>query len=157
MPYKLIKIHYKKPDEIWDGVYVGDITKAINTKTPDPRDNNGYNENENQSFSTHIIQLKSQPGYLGFDRVYENDDRLDIIRYFDTEENMRSYYNLLINKQTEQAVGVETILKSSKENFKFLGYIIRYEMRDSADNVIDILTKDGTSSSRTETIVFGEE
>ena len=151
MPYKLIKKHYKKTGEVWDGVYVGDITKAINTKTPDPRDNNGYSENENQSFSTHITQLKTQPGYLGFDRVYENDDRLDIIRYFDTEENMRSYYNLLINKENEPAVSVETNLK---ESTKFLGYIVRYEMQDLDGNIIDILTKDGTSSSKTETIVF---
>jgi hypothetical protein len=146
MSYKLIKKFYKKNDEVWAGVFIGDISKAINTKTPDDRDKNGYSDAEKQQFFLQLERLKVQPGYLGFDRSYVNDNQLDLIRYFDTEENMRAYYN-------KDAEYIGTINKNSK----FLGYMIRYEMQDADGNTLEFLTRDGNSTTKTETILFVEE
>lgn len=150
MSYKLIKKFYKKSNEVWAGVFIGDVSKAINTKTPDDRDNNGYSDEEKQDFFSHLEGLKVQPGYLGFDRSYVNDNQLDLIRYFDTEENMRAYYNLMINNDAEY---VGTVYKNSK----FLGYMVRYEMQDADGNTLEFLTRDGNSTTKTETILFVDE
>lgn len=157
MSYKLIKKFYKKNDESWEGIYIGDITKAISTKEPDPRDNNGYDDNQLQAFRTQLDVLNTQPGYLGFDRRYVSDNQLDIIRYFDTEESMKSYYNMIVSKQLERATSIDNVRETTKENSKFLGYMVRYEMQDNEGNILQRLDRNGKIIVQMETIPLTEK
>jgi len=120
---------HKLPDETWDGVYIGDVSKAISTKELDPRDNNSYSDEEKSIFKSHLESLSKLDGYLGFDREYVGDNELHIIRYFDTEENMKLYHQFSISSGSQ--IYSTNIVKTTL-------YLISYEFQDNQGNTIQI-------------------
>jgi hypothetical protein len=129
MPYKLIRKMNKQQEETWDHVHIGDITKAINTKEPDPRDNNSYTDEEKAVFKSHLESLSKLEGYLGFDREYIGDNELRIIKYFDTELNMKVYHKFCTN--SDARIYSVDIVKTTV-------YSSSYEFQDNEGNVIPI-------------------
>ena len=120
---------HKLPEETWDDIHIGDVSKAINTKEPDPRDNNSYNDEEKAIFKSHLDSLSKLEGYLGFDREYVSDNELHIIKYFDTEQNMRLYHQFALSSDTQ--IYSTNIVKNKL-------YLITHEFQDNEGNVIQI-------------------
>lgn len=129
MPYKLIKKMHKLPEETWDDIHIGDVSKALNTKEPDPRDNNSYSSEEKNIFKSHLDSLSKLEGYLGFDREYVGDNELHIIRYFDTEEHMKLYHQF--STSSDSQIYSANIVKNTL-------YLISYEFQDNEGNTIQI-------------------
>ena len=129
MPYKLIKKIHKLPEETWEGIHIGDVSKALNTKELDPRDSNSYSSEEKSIFKSYLDSLSKLDGYLGFDREYVGDNELHIIKYFDTEENMKLYHQFSISSDSQ--IYSTNIVKTTL-------YLISYEFQDNQGNTIQI-------------------
>lgn len=102
--YKVVKIYKKEPTQDWSGLYIN-VATALNS-TPDPRDSNTIPETDKQILKELSDEIKSWPGYLGWDREYLTDDMMALTRYFDDGKNAKDFL-IKFTKQSEAQPKVE--------------------------------------------------
>jgi hypothetical protein len=107
MTAKAIKKLVKTQSQDWSGVYFDKVQKSVSS-TPDPRDQvSVYSNNEIVTIKTNVnTNIKSAPGFEGWDREYVGDNELKIIYYFSDKESANSFIH-----------GSNRPLKSVKDEF----------------------------------------
>jgi hypothetical protein len=104
--YKVIKVYKKEADQSWSKMYVN-VKGSLNS-VYDPRDDYDGNLEEVQMLKEMSQEVKSWPGYLGWDREYLTDNMMTITRYFDTGENATNF----LKHFTKQSEGLRKLTES---------------------------------------------
>lgn len=87
--YKVVKVYKKTPEQDWSRLYIN--TASSLSSTPDPRDLSIIPEADKQILKELSNEVKSWPGYLGWDREYLTDDMMTLTRYFDSAKNAKDF------------------------------------------------------------------
>jgi hypothetical protein len=92
MAFKAVKKLTKTPDQDWSGVYINKVEQSVSS-TPDPRDQKiVYNSDEVETIrKNYSANIKSSPGFEGWDREYVGDNELKLIYYFSSKETANSF------------------------------------------------------------------
>jgi hypothetical protein len=132
---KLKKMMTKAETQSWQ-LYIDSTTTV--KKDTDPRDSSGGTlSSEDRDVLARVVRHPDvsdpnketiNPGAMGWDREYINDNSVIFIHYFDTVENATAYYRKMINAAIDHSMD-----NRIKPNPK---YRVIWYLCDESDNVI---------------------
>jgi hypothetical protein len=133
---KLKKLIVKNSDQQWK-LYI-DYTTTMQ-KNSDPRDFSGDvpTSSDAEIFRqvTRRPHRSYNPGYIGWDREYIDDNTVAFIHYFDTVENASTYYkNMRVTEPKESIpskIKIPGINDTTQEKYTIAWYIV-----DENNNVV---------------------
>jgi hypothetical protein len=127
---KLKKLITKDTDQSWQ-LYID--WKTTMKGESDPRDSSGGSVTATDSlkFAKYVGRptKKNNPGYIGWDREYIDDNSVVFIHYFETAEAASTYYNNL--RAVPLSGTIPTKIKRPEKNYSIIWYLC-----DDSDNVI---------------------
>lgn len=135
MSYKLIKDVTKPSDQQW---YLWLNTERSLGSTPDPRDSTlSYTDDEKAVILDYLINcVRSQPGYIGWDREYIGDDLLRTTYHFDTEANARSFRHGTHDTKNQSFVNFVAVTMHKARELSIPLYVTTWALYDEQGNIL---------------------
>ena len=135
MSYKLIKDTTKTPDQQW---YLWLNTERSLGSTPDPRDSTlSYTDDEKTIIVDYLVNcVKTQPGYIGWDREYIGNDVLRTIYQFETEADARTFRWATRNPNNQLFVNFRTVTENKAKELSIPLYTVTWILYDEQGNTL---------------------
>jgi hypothetical protein len=135
MSYKLIKDMSKTPDQQW---YLWLNTERSLGSTPDPRDSTlSYTDDEKAVILDYLInRVRTQPGYIGWDREYIGDDLLRTTYQFETETNARTFRRATHDINDPLFINFQTVTENKAKELSIPLYTVTWVLYDEQGNTL---------------------